>query len=166
MKADSSVCIVPGSFDPITYGHIDLVRRAMADYSVVYLAIMINPAKEYLFHLEERKAIAEAALSDYPSVRVITSEGMLWKLAQDLHANAIVKGYRNQTDYQYEQEMAAFNSAHYPPAKTVLLPASDALESFSSTLVRDRLTRGESIEEFMPKKALLTLERILNARRS
>ena len=147
------IAIVPGSFDPITNGHLDILRRAAAEYDVVYLAVMINSSKQYLFSIEQRTEIAKAATSELKNVKVISSEGMLWALAKELDADAIVKGYRNQTDYAYELEMAKFNEEHYPKAKTVLLKANSELEGLSSTSVREMLSNNESIEGLMPKSA-------------
>lgn len=147
------IAIVPGSFDPITNGHLDILRRAASEYEVVYLAVMINASKQYLFSIEQRTEIAKAATSDIKNVKVISSEGMLWRLAKELDADAIVKGYRNQTDYAYELEMAKFNEEHYPLAKTVLLKADPKLEKLSSTALREKLARNESIEELIPKAA-------------
>lgn len=147
------IAIVPGSFDPITNGHLDILRRAASEYEVVYLAVMINASKQYLFSIEQRTEIAKAATSDIKNVKVISSEGMLWRLAKKLDADAIVKGYRNPTDYAYELEMAKFNEEHYPLAKTVLLKADPKLEKLSSTALREKLARNESIEELIPKAA-------------
>ena len=147
------IAIVPGSFDPITNGHLDILRRAASEYEVVYLAVMINASKQYLFSIEQRTEIAKAATSDIKNVKVISSEGMLWRLAKELDADAIVKGYRNPTDYAYELEMAKFNEEHYPLAKTVLLKADPKLEELSSTALREKLARNESIEELIPKAA-------------
>ncbi|MBR6679971.1 MAG: pantetheine-phosphate adenylyltransferase [Clostridia bacterium] len=147
------IAIVPGSFDPITNGHLDILRRAASEYEVVYLAVMINASKQYLFSIEQRTEIAKAATSDIKNVKVISSEGMLWRLAKELDADAIVKGYRNQNDYAYELEMAKFNEEHYPLAKTVLLKADPKLEKLSSTALREKLARNESIEELIPKAA-------------
>ena len=91
--------------------------------------------------------------SDIKNVKVISSEGMLWRLAKELDADAIVKGYRNQNDYAYELEMAKFNEEHYPLAKTVLLKADPKREKLSSTALREKLARNESIEELIPKAA-------------
>lgn len=162
MKTNNlSIAIVPGSFDPITYGHVELVRQAKMRYDKVYLAVMINSAKSYCFNLEQRTEIARAAVADMEGVEVIASEGMLWQLAEKLHATGIVKGYRNEADLQYEKEMAAFNEAHNPNAKTLLLPSSDGLQHISSTEVRRRLDAGESIEDIVPPTAVACIRRIL-----
>ncbi len=156
-----SIALIPGSFDPITFGHIDIVKRAISDYDTVILAIMINPKKKYMFTMQQREQIAKAALSDFPNVKVITSEGMLWKLAFDLNACAIVKGYRNERDLEYEKEMARFNTEHNPNAQTVLLKASDELEFVSSTRVREKILNGESLTKLLPQAAIDEINKII-----
>lgn len=155
------IAVVPGSFDPITYGHMDIIQRAAEQYQKVYVAIMINPDKKYMFSLEQRKAIAQAALADVDKVEVLVSEGMLWKLAMDLGACAIVKGYRNQTDWEYEQKMAVFNQQMNPDAPTVLLESKKEFLNISSTAVRQKIERGESLSEFLPPCAEELIARFL-----
>ncbi|MBO5415388.1 MAG: pantetheine-phosphate adenylyltransferase [Clostridia bacterium] len=155
------IAIVPGSFDPITNGHIDIVRRAVQRYDKVYLAVMINSEKKYMFTLEQRRRIAEAAVADIEGVEVISSEGYLWKLARTLGACAIVKGVRNEVDREYELKMAEYNSAHNPEAQTVLLETAPELAHISSTLVRERLARGEDILGLLPEGAAREIEKII-----
>jgi pantetheine-phosphate adenylyltransferase len=161
MKDKKQIAIVPGSFDPITYGHIDIVKRAVLEYDTVYLAVMINDSKKYMFDMSQREAIAKASLRDLPNVTVISSSGMLWELARDLDADAIVKGYRNQVDYEYEQKMAEYNSEHYPKAVTVLLRADEAFEELSSTVVRERIVSGCNLEGYLPQAAIKLIEEYL-----
>ncbi len=162
---NKTVAIVPGSFDPITYGHIDIIKRAAAMYDKVYVAVMINDQKKYLFDIEEREQIALLAVQGMENVSVISSSGMLWKLAEDLGANALVKGYRNSTDYEYEQKMAEFNENHNPRAKTVLLKADEHLTDISSTAVREKIARGDSIYDCMPQSAADEVNKILSFRK-
>ena len=156
------IAIVPGSFDPITLGHVDIVKRALEKYETVILAIMINPKKNYMFTMEERERIAKAALSEFPRAKVITSDGMLWKLALDLDACAIVKGYRDEKDLAYEKEMAQFNFEHNPNAPTVLLKSADDLELVSSTVVRERIRNMEGLEKFLPQSAIDEINKIIS----
>ena len=161
MSKSKRIAIVPGSFDPITYGHIDIVKRAAAEYDTVYLAVMINDSKKYMFDMTQREAIAGACLDDIANVKVISSSGMLWELARDLGAVAIVKGYRNSVDYEYEQKMAEYNREHYPNADTVLLKADSSLENLSSTVVRQRILNGDTLEGYLPQAALALIEEYL-----
>ena len=156
------IAIVPGSFDPITYGHIALVKAALQSYEKVYLAVMINPAKEDLFTMEQRVAIAKAALADFRGVEVISSEGMLWKLAEELGASGIVKGYRNERDLTYEQKMAEFNLSHNPNAPTELIPSPKEWEAVSSTVVRKRIQNGLSLTDYLPDEAIAVIEAIIS----
>lgn len=161
MKDGKTIAIVPGSFDPITNGHLNIVKRAAQTYDVVYLAVMINSSKEYLLSITDRERLALIATKDIKNVSVISSEGMLWELAQALCADAIVKGYRNEEDYKYELSMAEFNYKHNPQAKTVLLQAEKELLSLSSTQVRNSLKNGISIDGLLPKDVEKELKNIL-----
>ncbi len=165
MVNNKTVAIVPGSFDPITFGHIDIIKRAAQMYDTVFVAVMINDQKKYLFSIEERERIACLAVEDIPNVSVISSSGMLWELARDLDAVALVKGYRNDVDYQYEQKMAEYNATYNPKAKTVLLQANDKLENLSSTVVRKKLADGQTIDGLMPTKAMDEVKKILSLRK-
>lgn len=166
MKDGKTVAIVPGSFDPITYGHIDIAKRAAELYDTVFLAVMINDQKKYTFSIEERERIARAALCDIPNVSVISSSGMLWRLAEELSADAIVKGYRNNTDYEYEARMAEFNAEKNPMAKTVLLKANDQYSDLSSTAVRERMSNDDSLDGMIPKAAIDEIHAIISQRKT
>ena len=163
-KENQKIAIVPGSFDPITNGHISLVERALEDHDIVYLAVMINPSKKYMFTLEERECIAKAALVGTDNVIVISSEGMLWELAKKLNASSIVKGYRNETDLAYEKEMAKFNEEHYPNAKTVLLKAKENMCDLSSTKIRELITLNKSLQPYIPQTAEEEIKKIISAK--
>ena len=158
------IAIVPGSFDPITKGHVDVVRRAAEMCEEVYVAVMINEQKKYLFSLDERREIAKAACDGLDGVEVISSSGMLWELARDLSADAIIKGVRNEADREYELSMAKYNAERYPSALTVLLEASEGLEAVSSTLVRGAIERAEDLEKYMPAAAAELAEKIIKSR--
>ena len=154
------VAIVPGSFDPITIGHVNIAKRAAELYDKVYLAVMINADKSYMFTLDERERIARAATRDIANLEVISSEGYLYKLAERLSAVALVKGVRNEADRAYELMMAEYNSAHYPAAKTVLLECEAGFSEISSTLVREKLQRGEDLSGYLPKAAIEEIKKI------
>ena len=160
-----TIAIYPGSFDPITLGHVNIAKRAAALYDKVYLAVMINADKSYMFSLDERRHIAEAATRDIENLSVISYEGYLYMLAKELSAVALVKGVRNETDRAYELKMAEYNTSHYPEAETVLLECESGLEEISSTLVREKLERGEDLSEYLPDAAIEEIKKILSLRR-
>jgi len=158
--SEQRIAIVPGSFDPITLGHLSIIKRAARDYDRVYVAVMINSEKRYMFTLEERKRIASACVEKLCNVEVISSEGWLWELARDVGACAIVKGYRNDVDLEYEERMAQFNAERFPAAKTILLKAEDGLTDVSSTAVRGLLTDGGALDALLPPEAIEEIKRI------
>jgi len=145
-------------------GHMDIVRRAAEIYERVYLAVMINSEKKYTFTLEQRKRIAEAAAAGMERVEVISSDGYLWRLAEELGASGIVKGYRNESDLTYEQKMAEFNLSHNPNAPTELIPSPKEWEAVSSTVVRKRIQNGLSLTDYLPDEAIAVIEAIISGR--
>ena len=137
-----SIALIPGSFDPMTLGHLDLVKRTLSLYDEVIVAVMINDRKSYQHTLEQRAETVRLSLGDLERVRVVTSEGMLIDLFDELGADVIVKGIRNEADRLYEEEMAAWNLEHNPRAKTIFLQAADDFEDISSSEVRSCLAEG------------------------
>ena len=148
------IAVIPGSFDPMTTGHINIIERASKLFDQVFVAVMINSSKQYLFSQEQRTEIARLSCAHLENVEVIFDDGMLWELALRLDACAIVKGIRDDKDYHYEFEMAQFNALKNPDAQTVFLPCDEGAREISSTVVRDRLARGEDISDVVSHDAL------------
>lgn len=147
------VAIVPGSFDPMTVGHVNIIERASQLFDKVYVAVMINNKKSYMFSEEERTAIARLSCAHLANVEVIFDDGMLASLAERLGACAIVKGIRDDKDYRYEFEMAQFNYRLNPSAQTVFLPCEEGAREISSTAVRKKLEDGADISDIVSKSA-------------
>lgn len=141
-----SLAIVPGSFDPMTLGHLELIKTVAKRYDEVVVAVMVNRAKKYLFDEQTRVSIAEETVKELPNVRVIADSGMLIDLFDRLGADAVCKGWRNQHDYDYELHMADWNSSHNPRFRTEMIRAKSSVEHISSTEVRRRLAQGEPLE--------------------
>jgi pantetheine-phosphate adenylyltransferase len=141
-----SLAIVPGSFDPMTLGHLELIKTVAKRYDEVVVAVMVNRSKKYLFDMNTRVAIAEETVKELPNVRVIAESGMLIDLFDKLNADAVCKGWRNQHDFDYELHMADWNSSHNPRFRTEMIRAKSAVEHISSTDVRRRLAEGEPLE--------------------
>lgn len=149
-----SLAIVPGSFDPMTMGHLDLVLKAAKRYDEVVVAVMINASKRYLFDMETRVAIAEKTVAHLPNVHVICEKGLLIDLFDRLGADTVCKGWRNEKDYDYEIHMADWNREHNPRFRTELIRSRGAFATLSSTEVRTRLEAGEVPEGLVHPNAL------------
>lgn len=158
--------IIPGSFDPMTVGHRDLVKRARRLFDTVVVAIMVNPDKKYIFDFSERRRIAELTLDGIDGVEIVTSEGMLADLASGIGAVAIVKGVRNTRDFVYEQEMAIFNHSLAPDCETVYLPSYGKMTDISSTAVRRALEENTDTEGLLDSRAAEYIKRIYTDKRS
>ena len=139
------IAVMPGSYDPITLGHLDIIRRAAVLFDEVIVAAMINSEKQYYFTSEERVAFLKDAVKDLPNVSVDYSEGMLYEYVIQKGACAIVKGIRNGKDTDYEILMADFNRKHAPECDTLLLPADNKLTQVSSTEVKRMAKEGLDI---------------------
>ena len=159
------IALIPGSFDPITLGHVNIIERAAKMFDKVYVAVMINDSakydkslssKQYMFAMEERLEIARLSVSHIENVCVIARTGMLIDLFDELSATAIVKGIRNAADLEYEMIHAKWNKAHNDRAETLFLPADENLTAVSSTEVRKCLESGEfdRLEGVLAEKAL------------
>ncbi len=155
-----SLAIVPGSFDPMTLGHLDIVQEAVARYDEVVVAVMINPEKNYLFSLEERVQIAKKTVASLPRVRVISETGMLIDLFERLGADAVCKGWRNQKDYEYEMKMAEWNRAHNPKFRTELIPAQREHFDISSTMVREMMQQDADLNYYLHRDAIAYIREI------
>ena len=140
------IAVIPGSFDPMTLGHLELIKTVAKRYDEVVVAVMVNRAKKYLFDEPTRVSIAEETVKELSNVRVISDSGMLIDLFDRLGADAVCKGWRNQKDYDYELHMADWNSSHNPRFRTEMIRAKSAVEHISSTEVRRRLAQGEPLE--------------------
>lgn len=148
------ICVVPGSFDPFTLGHLDIVRRASALFDRVVVAVMINSEKRGFLSLEMRQKIAEVSCGTLENVEVITAEGLLVELCERLGACAVVKGVRNSADFAYESEMADINRHLSPTLETVCLCARPELSYISSTCVREMIKYGRPLDGVLHADAL------------
>ncbi|MDD4081372.1 MAG: pantetheine-phosphate adenylyltransferase [Eubacteriales bacterium] len=145
--------IFPGSFDPITIGHLDLIRRAAAFCEEIFVAILINPDKEGAFPLPERLDMVKSACAAFSNVRVLGFSGLLVDLARKLDTRLVIRGVRGGYDLENETAMAWANAAMLPGLETLFLPASDGLGGVSSSLVRQIARFGGDFSAFVPAGA-------------
>ena len=143
--------LFPGSFDPVTLGHVDLVERAHTLFGRVTVLVAHNPAKPGLFPVEERVALLEKSLAHLARVEVKSSTGLVVDAARELGCDALVRGVRSGTDFDFEVAMARTNRALAPALDTVLLVPSPAFAHVSSSLVREIELAGGNASAFVPK---------------
>jgi pantetheine-phosphate adenylyltransferase len=144
-----SRAVCPGSFDPVTLGHLDVVARAARLFDEVVVAVGVNASKSRLFSPEERLEMLEKALADLPNVRVEGFTGLVTEFCTTVGAQAIVKGLRSSSDFDYELPMAHMNSA-LTGVETVFLPASTGQSFVSSSLVKEVAGFGGDVSAFLP----------------
>lgn len=145
----SVTAIYPGTFDPITLGHEDLVRRASRMFERVIVAVALGHHKKAMFDLDTRIAMAQETVGNLPGVEVDRFEGLVVKFAASHHATVMLRGLRSSTDFDYESQLAGMNRVLAPEIETVFLTPGDGLQHISSTLVREITTLGGEITTFV-----------------
>lgn len=143
------IAMVPGSFDPATLGHVDIIRRAADAFDEVYAVVMVNAEKKDtgMFSPAQRRLILESACRDIPNVQCLICEELAAEFADKLGVSYIVKGLRNGTDFDYEYTLAEIMRRFSPRLETVFLPANPDLAHVSSTYARERLRYGADLSD-------------------
>jgi pantetheine-phosphate adenylyltransferase len=160
----ATICVCPGSYDPVTNGHLDVIERASTLFDEVVVAVLYNPAKTGTFPVERRIELIQQALGSRPRVRVESFAGrLLVDVCQDLGAGAIVKGLRGSTDFAFELPMALMNR-HLTGVETVFLPGNPAYEHVSSSLIKEVHALGGDITGLVPDVVLAALHEALPQR--
>jgi pantetheine-phosphate adenylyltransferase len=160
----ATICVCPGSYDPVTNGHLDVIERASTLFDEVVVAVLYNPAKTGTFPVARRIELIQQALGSRPRVRVESFAGrLLVDVCQDLGAGAIVKGLRGSTDFAFELPMALMNR-HLTGVETVFLPGNPAYEHVSSSLIKEVHALGGDITGLVPDVVLAALREALPQR--
>ncbi len=150
--------VYPGTFDPLTRGHEDLVRRAVRLFDEVSVAVAGSSAKRPMFTLEERVEIAREAFADLPSVRVIGFGGLLMDLMREQGMRVILRGLRAVSDFEYEFQMAGMNRHLSPDVETVFLTPGENFMFISATMVREIASMGGDVSHFVSPKVYQRLK--------
>ena len=146
---DRRVAIYPGTFDPLTRGHEDLVRRAAGLFETVIVAIAESPSKRPFFSLAERVNIANEVLADVPNVEIVGFNNLLMDFVHQRGAKVIVRGLRAASDFEYEFQMAGMNRSLYPEVETVFLTPGEQYMFISATMVREIARLGGDVSKFV-----------------
>jgi pantetheine-phosphate adenylyltransferase len=158
------IAIVPGSFDPITYGHIDIIKRSAQLFDEVIVAILVNPDKKYLFTLEEREEMINESIKDFNNVRVDSFSGLLVNYAKKVNSTVIVRGLRAVSDFEYEMQLTFMNKALDDNIETFYMMANKQYSFISSSIVKGVSGFGADLSKFVPKHVEERLEKKVKER--
>ena len=166
VKPSLVTAIYPGSFDPITNGHLDLIQRGSRMFDRLIVSILRNDAKQALFTVEERKEMLREVLHVYPNVEVDSFDGLLVDYASARQATVLLRGIRAISDYEYELQMALMNRRLRPEIETVFMMANEAYSFISSRLVKQVFSLGGNISGLVPPSVEARLNTRLSKRNS
>lgn len=151
--------ILPGSYDPVTLGHLDIIKRAAEKYDEVFVVAFVNPNKKYRFTLEDRVAMLMLASEEFDNVLVSYSNGLVIDYMREHGIDKIIKGYRTEADLPWEYEQAEYNKKH-GGYETELWKCREGFELISSTAAREALKNGEICDELLPEKVIKYIENL------
>ena len=149
------IAVFPGTFDPITLGHVDIVQRTLTMFDKIIISIGVNANKQTMFSLDKRKAWIEDIFKSYPQVEVETYEGLTVNFCATKNARYILRGIRSVGDFEYEKAIADMNRMVNPDIETFFLACSPAYSSYSSSIVRDLIRNHGNISQFVPKEVVI-----------
>lgn len=157
-RPEPRIALFPASFDPVTNGHLDIVRRARRLFDEVVLAVAVNVGKQGCFPIDERVRMLEAVTRNDDGLRVTTFEGLTVDFAREIGARAIVRGVRAMSDFEYEFEMALMNKHLYADVETIFMMPSQEYLYVSSSRLRELARFGRDVSEFVPELVAVKLK--------
>jgi pantetheine-phosphate adenylyltransferase len=160
-----TIAVYPGTFDPITNGHVDLIERAVRLFPQIIVAVAENPGKNPLFALSERITLAEQALAHVPQVRVLGFSGLLVEFVHSVQAQVILRGLRAVSDFEYEFQLASMNRRLDDRIETVFLTPAEQYAFISSSLVREIARLGGQVSDFVPPSVGTALSVVFHGQR-
>ncbi len=147
----SKIAVFPGTFDPVTIGHVDIVNRASELFDEIIIAIGVNTKKTTLFDLQVRKQWIQTAFANNPKVRIESYEGLTVDFCKKMGAKFLLRGLRNGTDFDYESHIAQLNKALWNDIETVFIMCDPAMSYVSSTLIRDLIIHKADYARYLPE---------------
>ena len=147
------IALFPGSFDPVTKAHVDILKRALPLFDKVVIGIGLNSTKAAFLTLEKRKEMLRAIFADEPKVEVQTYEGLTVEFCKKIQSNYMIRGIRTVSDFEYEKAIAQMNHALEPEIESIFIVSKPGYSSISSTIVRDIMRNNGDVQQFIPKEA-------------
>lgn len=148
------IALFPGSFDPVTKAHVDILKRSISLFDKVVIGIGINSTKQALLLIDARKKMLEAVFADEPKVEIQTYSGLTVDFCKEIGAKYMIRGIRTVSDFEYEKAIAQMNHALVPEIESIFIVSKPGYSSISSTIVRDILRNKGDISQFVPKAVL------------
>jgi len=150
----NKIGVFPGSFDPITNGHLEIITKASQLFDKVFVGVGANSSKNYLMSSNDRIASIQSIFKDNPNIEVMGFEGLTVDFCLKVHATHIIRGIRSTTDYEFEKAIALMNQKLHPEIETIFLMSSESNMALSSTIIREIYKNGGDIKQFIPKEVL------------
>ena len=152
------IALFPGTFDPVTFGHIDIIERGLPLFDKLYIGIGLNSNKAPMFSDKQRKQWLQELFKDEPKIKVVVYEGLTVECCKKVKANYVVRGIRYVNDFEYEKAIADMNRSLDENIETVFLTCLPKYTSVASTLVRDVIKNGGNVSQFVPEVVLRTIQ--------
>jgi len=147
------IALFPGSFDPVTKAHVDILKRSLPLFDKVVIGIGLNSTKTAYLTIEKRKEMLRAVFADEPKVEVQTYEGLTVEFCKKIKSNYMIRGIRTVSDFEYEKAIAQMNHALVPEIESIFIVSKPGYSSISSTIVRDIMRNNGDVKQFIPKEA-------------
>jgi pantetheine-phosphate adenylyltransferase len=154
------IALFPGSFDPITKAHVDILKRSLSLFDKIYVGIGTNSTKKSLMSIEQRLEMITAVFKDEPKLEMIAYEGLTVNFCKEIGASHMIRGIRTVSDFEYEKAIAQMNHSLIPEIESIFIVSKPGYSSISSTIVRDILRYGGDVSQFVPSAVLPFLKKV------
>lgn len=152
-----NIALFPGSFDPVTKAHVDIVKRSVGLFDKVYIGIGVNSSKQSFLSIEKRQEMLRAVFDDESKIHIIAYEGLTVDFCRSIDANYMIRGIRTVSDFEYEKAIAQMNHTLAPDIESIFIVSKPGYSAISSTIVREVLRHRGDVSQFIPKEALAFL---------
>jgi pantetheine-phosphate adenylyltransferase len=152
-----NIALFPGSFDPVTKAHVDIVKRSLGLFDKVYIGIGVNSSKQSFLTIEQRQQMLRAVFDNQPKIHIVAYEGLTVEFCRSIDANYMIRGIRTVSDFEYEKAIAQMNHTLAPDIESIFIVSKPGYSAVSSTIVRDILRHNGDVSQFIPQEALAFL---------
>ena len=155
-----TLAVYPGSFDPFTNGHMDILERSLKLFDQIIVGVLVHPSKNCGFSVEKRMEMIQGVIGKYPSIQIVHFSGLLVNFCRQVGAKAVIRGLRAVSDYEYELQMASTNKQLFPELETIFLMASTQYSYLTSTIVKEVARHGGDVSPLVAPSVNLELQKL------